>query len=201
MSENLAENCKSYLTSYVFDHDIVPRLSLESMEHLRNEILETIARIKVTKYEASQAQPNVDEAFLVHGKDEIPPSKFLEKLDDFHRYQDGLKESRETRSVKLHPPGKIVHLVGQRDEENDEELALGQADMSEHEQSASFDYIAYWAERNDLAEIIISSHFLSDHSSLNVMAQLEITAERFDMSTPFIGDNAASTEYSTQAHD
>jgi len=202
MSENLAENCKSFLTSYVFDHDIVPRLSLESMEHLRNEILETVARIKVTKYEASRAKPNVEEAILVYGKDEIPPSKFLQKLDDFHRYQDSLKESRETRAVKLHPPGKIVHIVGTRDDKNDEEPVIGgEADMSEHEHSASFDYTAYWAHRNDLAEIIISSHFLSDHSSLNVMAQLEKAAERFDMSTPFIDDDMASTEEPPQAHD
>lgn len=188
MSENMAESCKSYITSYVLDHDIVPRLTVESMEHLRNEILDTIARIKVTKFKAAHAKPTLEQAILVHDKDEIPPSKFLEKLDDFHRYQDGLKESRATRAVKLHPPGRIVHLVGTRDSRNEEEPTLGEP-MSEHEDSAPFDsYTAHWAHRDDLAEIIISSHFLKDHSSLNMLDQLEKAAARFDLSTPFIDE-------------
>jgi len=162
------------------------------MEHLRNEILETIARIKVTKYKASRAKPTVEEAILVHDKDDIPPSKFLENLEDFHRYQDGLKERRAARAVKLHPPGRIIHLVGTGDSKNSEEPTLGESTPEHEDDSATFDsYTACWAHRDDLAEIIISSHFLKDHSSLNMMAQLENAAASFDLSTPFIDDCAA----------
>jgi len=54
-SEGLARSCAEYVTSFVHNDDVVPRLSLRSMEHLRDDVLDTIARIKVPKREVMEA--------------------------------------------------------------------------------------------------------------------------------------------------
>lgn len=203
----MAESCKAYLTSYVLNHDIVPRFSLESMDHLRDGIFEVIARIKVTKYQASHAEPDTEEAALLHGKESIPSSKFQEQLQRFHQHQEEIRAGRQTRDITLCPPGKIVHLV--KTNEDTEPARKGcccsprsSEVVPEAEITRTFDYAPLWAHRSDLAEITISSHFLSDHSSLNVMAELEKTAaERFGLTAPFViraKDSAAAHEAASQ---
>lgn len=49
LTKQLAE--KDFITSVVVDSDIVPRLSLSSMEALRNDLLEMIARARIPKHE------------------------------------------------------------------------------------------------------------------------------------------------------
>eukprot|EP00565_Helicotheca_tamesis_P007677 CAMPEP_0185737000 /NCGR_PEP_ID=MMETSP1171-20130828/29406_1 /TAXON_ID=374046 /ORGANISM="Helicotheca tamensis, Strain CCMP826" /LENGTH=244 /DNA_ID=CAMNT_0028407795 /DNA_START=45 /DNA_END=779 /DNA_ORIENTATION=+ len=50
----LATECRDFVTSFVLDSDFIPRLSVENMEHLRNEVLELIGRIKVPKIEVAR---------------------------------------------------------------------------------------------------------------------------------------------------
>uniref|UniRef100_A0A7S4R4T3 sn-1-specific diacylglycerol lipase n=1 Tax=Ditylum brightwellii TaxID=49249 RepID=A0A7S4R4T3_9STRA len=50
----LATECRDFVTSFVLDSDFIPRLSVQNMEHLRNEVLELIGRIKVPKIEVIQ---------------------------------------------------------------------------------------------------------------------------------------------------
>mmetsp|Transcript_15617 Transcript_15617/g.18037 ORF Transcript_15617/g.18037 Transcript_15617/m.18037 type:complete len:1166 (+) Transcript_15617:285-3782(+) len=50
MTWKLAVCCNSWMTTFVLDNDIVPRLSVLSLEDLRDEVLELIGRIKVPKY-------------------------------------------------------------------------------------------------------------------------------------------------------
>jgi sn1-specific diacylglycerol lipase len=47
VSMKTARASADYTTSFILGSDIVPRLSIESMEHLRNETLEIISRLKV----------------------------------------------------------------------------------------------------------------------------------------------------------
>jgi sn1-specific diacylglycerol lipase len=47
LSEKLATGCKDFVTSFVLDSDLVPRLSVKTMEHIRDEVLSLIGRIKV----------------------------------------------------------------------------------------------------------------------------------------------------------
>lgn len=50
-TKRTAEESKEYVWSYVLHNDIVPRLSYHSLVHLRNDVIEMIARIKVPKHE------------------------------------------------------------------------------------------------------------------------------------------------------
>ena len=49
-SERTATESKDYACSYVLHNDIVPRLSYDSLDSLRNDLVEIIARIKVPKH-------------------------------------------------------------------------------------------------------------------------------------------------------
>jgi len=51
---DLAIHCQSWCTSFVMDTEMVPRLSFEAMENLRDESLELIGRIRVSKIEVAR---------------------------------------------------------------------------------------------------------------------------------------------------
>lgn len=50
----MATICKDWVHTFVLDSDIVPRLSVDSLEHLRDETLKLIGQIKVPKYKVAQ---------------------------------------------------------------------------------------------------------------------------------------------------
>ena len=54
MTWDIATGCKTFVTTFVLDSDIVPRLSLSNMEDLRDQVLELIGRIKVSKHQVFQ---------------------------------------------------------------------------------------------------------------------------------------------------
>ena len=45
-------------------------------------------------------------------------------------------------------------------------------------------YTARWAEKTDFREVVLSSHFLSDHKTANVKAELQAMAKRFGLKQP-----------------
>lgn len=190
----MAEDCKDYLTSYVLDHDIVPRMSLISLENLRNDMLDVIASLKVTKFQASHASQDVEKDALLHREDSVPPSKFKQQLDVFRAARDEAITLRDIRTIPLYPPGKIVQLVKTAASEPPAGCC-GSTSASEEQQSSH--YAARWADVQDLTEIIISSHFLDDHSSPNVLRELERTAEVFGLSSPF---NIQVEDVATKKH-
>ena len=184
MSLYMAESCVDYLTSYVLDDDMVARLSLESMENLRDDILATVARIKVTKYQAMNAKRSVEIDKLLHPRDRIPPTEFSTQLQGFHEHQLSKKECL-VLNIPLYLPGKIVHLVSPVEDDGPSGCCSGmnQVDMAFSEGQQP--YSARWAHREDLAEVIISSHSINDHRTDNVQHQLERVAGCFGLSSPF----------------
>jgi sn1-specific diacylglycerol lipase len=180
LSENMAESCKEYLTSYVLDDDIIPRLSLQSIEHLRDDVLEMIARIKVTKRQALYAKRSYSadtNGKILHARESIPASKFSEQLAEFRAHNKKKKEESPMLDVPLYPPGKIVHLV----KTGEKRSCLLSCKTDGHDNP----YTASWVAASDLSEVIISSHLLNDHDPLNVLNELERIADTFGLSPPF----------------
>lgn len=175
----MAEECKDYLTSYVLDHDIVPRMSVGSLENLRNGMLDKLARLKVTKFQATHAKPEVGQDMLLHRQDSIPPSKFKEHLDEFLERREEVIALRDVRTVPLYPPGKLLQLVKTT---ADDTPPTGCCSSAAAVQDTP--YMARWAHVQDLSEIILSSHFLDDHSTVNVLREIERTAGVFGLSGP-----------------
>lgn len=190
LSMNMAESCKDYLTSYILDTDIVPRLSFASMQNLRDGVLEMVARLKVTKYEAMHAKRDVGEVDrLLHRKEDTPPTKLKDQLDKFREHLSAKRSKASKLQTPLYPPGKIVLLT--KTEENDPP-SVGCCSCSgkvETVVQARRPYAARWAHRDDLTEIFISSHFLEDHKTINVLSELERVAEFFGVASPYTLDD------------
>jgi sn1-specific diacylglycerol lipase len=179
LSKNMADSCKEYLTTYVLDDDIIPRLSLQSLERLRDDVLEMIARVKVTKREAICARRSCSAEtnnMLLHRQESIPPSTFCEQLADFRSHNEQRKSERTMLDIPLYPPGNIVHLVG-----TGETSSCPLSCKTGHGNP----YTARWIEASDLGEVIISSHLLADHDPLHVLNELERIAAVFGLSPPF----------------
>jgi len=51
MTWELATQCNSWATTFILDSDIVPRLSVDAMQRLRDEVLDLFGRLKVPKHD------------------------------------------------------------------------------------------------------------------------------------------------------
>ena len=62
MTAELADYCKEFVTSFVNGADIIPRMSYVNCEKLRDEALETLARVRVSKLQVyrSLRRPHSD---------------------------------------------------------------------------------------------------------------------------------------------
>ena len=95
-SYELAIQCSSYTTSFVLDTDLVPRLSVENMEMLRNDVLSIISRISVPKIQILQ--------HLVSGVSSILFSNFTQDINDIEEREESLYN---TNAKLLYPKDDI----------------------------------------------------------------------------------------------
>ena len=153
---------KDYIVSYVQSSDIVPRLSLRSLENLRDDVLEMIARVRVPKYQVltpkrfkrlRKLDPSEDDVNRkLHRRVSIPDSDFLRQLNEFRRYQADLTRERGDEGVTLLPPGKIVHLIHTNEDGHDGSCS-----------ESNKPYTAVWGRPEDFLEIPLTGTFMSDH--------------------------------------
>lgn len=128
-----------------------------------------------------------EERRLLHRQNSIPPSKLCEQLDALYDHHSLKKVEGSSLSIPLYPPGNIVQLVKMRD---DEPVKRSWFSCCKHDdnlvsQPERLPCAARWAHRDDFAEIIISSSFLDDHRTANVLSELERVAGLFGLSPPF----------------
>jgi sn1-specific diacylglycerol lipase len=86
---------QAFITTFVLDADIVPRLSYHSLENLRDDMLDLIARIKVPKYQImsglSKAKTFAESnAETLHKSASVHPSTFSRQLEKFREHQQGM---------------------------------------------------------------------------------------------------------------
>mmetsp|Transcript_29304 Transcript_29304/g.33654 ORF Transcript_29304/g.33654 Transcript_29304/m.33654 type:complete len:975 (+) Transcript_29304:140-3064(+) len=200
MSWRLATECKDFVTSFVLDSDLVPRLSIQTMEQLRDEILEMIARIKVPKIQVvktfvvkgvlgrnKETTNPEDLAYensqLLHSKENIPQnSKFYEQMEKFKAIQQERKEKRGGyTNIKLFPPGKMVHLV-----KTGERRSVFQSVakcMTCCTTNVGYEYTPVWVDNDDFNEIQVSPTMGFDHFPNRVCLEIERVAIAFGIDT------------------
>ena len=161
---------------------------------LRDEILNLIARVKLSKYELTKRifwhglcgevelgdldyliQQNED---LLHPFDSIPDSEFLQQLRRFESMQQNRRLTRGiSREVELYPPGNIIHLV-----------KTGQGTDCMHNISNCITcgasnsgavYTPVRKENDDFNEIEITPTLWTDHFPNRVCIELERVANGF----------------------
>lgn len=195
----MAVGCKEWCTSCVLDSDLVPRLSIDSMESMRDEVLELIGRIKVPKIEVARRfvhstlwgihlfnetdlqdkaalMKSIEE--ILHKPDEIPDSEFQQQLTRFKVIQEERRQQRgATRSVQLYPPGRILHLAKAGEARS---LASGLAKcITCCTTNMGSRYVPVWINNDDLNEIVVSPTLGTDHFPNRILSILEETAEKF----------------------
>lgn len=214
ITRKLAEECKDFVSSFVLDSDLVPRLSVDSMEHLRNEVLELIGRIKVPKVEIVEhalsgvlpGRNNVEDdpdvlvetnARILYPKGSAPiDTEFARQLERVKAAQSERRKSRSgIRDVPLYPPGRICHLVktGQR-----RRCCHGLIKcITCFTTNAGSEYTPIWVENDDLNEIVIAPTMGTDHFPDRVCLELEgVAANNFGIDTS-LGSTESDRENAT----
>lgn len=160
MSTNLAN--QPYITSYVLGSDIVPRLSLGSLENLRDDLLDMIARTKVPKHKILSLNPFQRSGSLsfvdtIYESDQvIPDSKFVRQLNEFKSHRQSTRIERGLENILLVPPGgRIMHLIKTSEKPNG--CCFNMFTNVECE------YTPIWALREDFSVISLASSMALDH--------------------------------------
>jgi len=176
-SEGLATRCQSYITTYVLNADLVPRISTRTLEHMRDEVLQMIARIKVPKkliFEINRSGKKLSESpfglklkDLLHDADTIPESDFKA---DLNRFEQREKKNLNISKIPLHPPGKFIHLVKTMSSQEQRIFQQGRFMPFDLFNCFTCDkfvaedkYAPRYAVLSDFDDIVISSTLISDH--------------------------------------
>jgi sn1-specific diacylglycerol lipase len=190
MTWKLATDCIPWTTSFVLDNDIVPRLSVLALEHLRDEVLELIGRIKVPKYQVfetflrgkdgrrgclfgSDAATSdfydndlEDLTHVIQGiLDDVPPDTlYYRQVQEFLQVQYSRKETRgetNSRRILFYPPGRMIHL-----------LKTGEVGGCAHllskcvsccTSNSGFCYTPVYMSNDDFDEIVVNATMGTDH--------------------------------------
>jgi len=161
---------------------------------LRDEVLNLIARVMLSKYDIAKrifwhglcGEVELgDLDFLIQQNDDmlypidcVPHSAFLQQLRRFESMQQSRRSTRGvSREIALYPPGKIVHLV-----------KTGQSKHCVHSlttcltcgaSNSGSEYTPIRKENDDFNEVEISPTLWTDHFPNRVCIEIERVAARF----------------------
>lgn len=179
------------------------------MEHLRDEVLGLIGRIKVPKIavvkEVLQGTGCLEGDFEVDGviiqqsldkmlyePDHVPQdSDYQQQLGHFRRIQSERKLQRgESRSIKMFPPGKLVHVMKTGEKTS---CFHGIANcVTCYTTNIGSKYTPVWVNNDDLNEVVISPTMGTDHFPSRICAELNGVASDYGI------DVAQGTAYCSQ---
>ena len=196
LSWKLATECKDFVTSFVLDSDLVPRLSFQAMEQLRDDVLEMLCRIKVPKLHVVQTfilngifrsheETNDPEKLayandqILHNKENIPTdTEFYHQVEKFKSVQKERKEKRgEYRNIYLFPPGNMIHLVKIDERRTCKNRIL--KCMTCCTTNNGYTYTPVYVNNDDFDEITITPTMGFDHFPNRICLELERVAETF----------------------
>jgi len=193
-SKDLAARCEDFVTTYVVNTDLVPRISARTVEQLRDEVLTMIARIKVPKRQLAQIHRSAKKVNelpcgmkeLLYDADAIPDSEYKIQLDRFRRFQETKERDRVDPSIPLYPPGRFIHLVKTKSSNESRMTLQGRFMISDIFNMVTCDkfvpeeeYVPRWAYLSDFDEIVVSSTLVSDHMVDIVESSLGGVADAF----------------------
>ena len=218
LSWKLATESQEFCTSFVLDCELVPRLSLDSMEHLRDEILGIIGRIQVPKVEVANQvlggdgffscklcvdgdledegeilQSSLD--YILRPRDLVPQdSEYQRQLTQFRRIQSDRKLRRgDARAIKMFPPGKLVHLM-KTGEKKSCMHAVANC-MTCCTTNFGSEYTPVWVNNDDFNEIVVSPTMATDHFPNRMSSEMEGVARDYGIDTSQEGSYPIESEH------
>jgi hypothetical protein len=156
--DRLASHCQDFITSMILGDDVIPRISSQNCDKLRDDFFDILAQIKVPKIKAiSDVRAPCSDSHLKMRNDAIMCSKkeicrdteFWQQVSSFRSE----RASKNAALTKLYVAGKIMHIVDTKGDESK--------------------YIAYWTSPNEFQNIKLSSNLVSDHMMPNVIKSLK----------------------------
>mmetsp|Transcript_57803 Transcript_57803/g.172537 ORF Transcript_57803/g.172537 Transcript_57803/m.172537 type:complete len:1082 (-) Transcript_57803:122-3367(-) len=172
LTESLAEVCEDFVVSVVHDTDIIPRMSHDNLERLKDDSLEMFARINTSKIKLFPLlRAPINDKYLakqnaklfLEKEDISADDEFYKKLQGFRELKRAQKERSSAVRVPLYPGGKIIHLVKTGTIEESTWCTKSEKGM----------YTPQWAEKTDFNEILLSPTAIQDHSSQLVEEHLQ----------------------------
>ena len=200
LSEAAAVQCEEFVTSYVNNDDIIPRLSVTSLENLRFDVVEMIARLKVPKVDVvccyakkyGKLSAKVANEQVLCDEDEIPDTEFKQQWETYHElYQEQRRVQRDFPDVELFPPGRLLHVV-KTAEETPKSLLLRLFRRTCIAGPNEERYVSRWATRLDFREIRISPNCMGDHDGQLLLERLQLESQRLN-ALPYYVDRAGTT--------
>ena len=126
--------------------------------------------------------------------DEVPSdTTYQRQLLDFLRVQDERKQARgetNSKSLRLYPPGKMVHLV-RTGEESGFSHCLNQC-LSCYTSNSGFVYTPVYISNDDLDEIVVTSTMGTDHFIDRMCDELHTLSDKYSSETLGNGREAAA---------
>lgn len=209
MTWEMAIGCHNFVTTFVLDSDIVPRLSVLALEDLRDEVLKLIGRIKVPKHEVYQNFLRVNEIrgnrgcligrnssadgedyldnledltqAINESLDEVPSDTIYQRqLRDFLRVQEERKETRGETNSKSLPLYPPGKMIHL--------VRTGEEGGCSHvvnqcltccTSNSGFVYTPVYISNDDLDEIVVSATMGTDHFVNRMCDELRKLSENY----------------------
>ncbi|XP_069123504.1 diacylglycerol lipase-beta-like isoform X2 [Argopecten irradians] len=174
--------CSDYICSVVLGRDLIPRLGICSMEHLKTSILTAIRRCDRPKYQViasgmwqavcslcpgdngSSCGCRIDQPLLQEtGSAYVTGQRNVEEA-----IESAIEQSEQCRITfpTMYPPGHVLHIL-----EVDSEKSC----------CSSPTYFAEWKTPADFQEILVSPDMLTDHLPDNVWkALVQLSDKQFN---------------------
>eukprot|EP00624_Nannochloropsis_granulata_P000293 evm.model.NODE_11137_length_18060_cov_18.830564.2 len=158
LSQRLAEYTKTFTLTFVLGRDLVPRLTLDAVRGLRDDILRLLARCRANKNTVLRSVMDKDSRAaverLLYPSQEVPPSDFLTQL---RAYEEQMRQvDRRITQVRMVPPGRIIHFVKSHKMPREGWNGCGGRGTKQC-------YTPVWAVPEDLSEIYVSSTMALEH--------------------------------------
>lgn len=197
---DLAVACRPWCVSCVLDADLVPRLSVDALRHLRDETLSLIGRIKVPKIELARRLTNPERCCqqfvccrkptnnndedddlrrrlkdVLYDEDDVPTAEFHRQLETFSQVQS--ERLRLRSPVQLYPPGRILLLAKTGESHSCYHAATKVLTCCTISTGAQ--YAPVWVEQDELNEIVVSPTMGTDHFPNRISSVLERVVDEF----------------------
>eukprot|EP01135_Chromosphaera_perkinsii_P000861 Nk52_evm24s152 gene=Nk52_evmTU24s152 len=186
LSLEACEIIKPFVTSVVLGKDMIPRMSLQAINTLRDDMVHAIANCKRGKWGVISGG-----CFCFHQETDFfykPGDKHSEEsmllLDSYRKARSQIKDP----PIRLHCPGKILHIVKTYTDKN-------------FFMTAARIYNAVWAHNEDFLKILVSPLMYQDHMPDEVMKVLQDVADsiRVDQEyhghRPFVAGNLSHSSF------
>jgi sn1-specific diacylglycerol lipase len=171
LSAELAKACGEWTVSSIHGNDLIARLSGPCLLKLRKDLVDALARCKVSKFSLLARMTfgveDVEESDVLMPPGE-GPTEATELREAFERFHSRQVSERPLMAAELYPPGRLLHL---------RRLPVGRRRFT----SLAEAYEARWVTAKELMRcgLLVTNDFFTDHFPDKVVAVLSELAMKY----------------------